>query len=57
MQSGFRYLQNKMVREQLVELLDEKFPPIGVELSHPLDMTQEISVGDETGERCLIDRG
>src|SRR5215470_535275 len=44
-----------MISQQFVELFDEEIPPLGIDLSHPLDMTQEKALGDKTRQSRLVD--
>src|SRR5439155_2750001 len=55
-QSGFRNLQSETVTKQLIELFDEEVSPLGIDFSHPLDVTQEKALGDETRKCRLVDR-
>src|SRR3954469_5683273 len=54
-QSCFRNLQSEMATKQFVELFNEKFSALGVDLPHPFDMTQEKTVIDKSRQRCLVD--
>lgn len=57
MQTSFWNFQNKVLTQQIVELFDKVFSSVGVQFSHPLDVTQEKPLGEESGQRCLINRG
>src|SRR6267143_833995 len=57
MQPSFRNFQNKVLTQQAVELLHEVFSPIRIQFSHALDVAQEESLGQESSQRCLINRG
>src|SRR5438477_855411 len=57
MQPRFRNLQIKMFTYETIELFDEKLPPIGIQFSHPFDVTEKKSLGQKTGECRLIDGG
>ena len=56
MQPRFRNLQPEMFSEQPVELLDEKISAIGIQLPHPFDVAEEVSLGQKASQRRLIDR-
>ena len=56
-QASFRHLQSKYATKQLVELFDEAIPPLGIDFSHPFDVTEEKSLGDKSRQRGLINRG
>jgi hypothetical protein len=36
-------------------LFDEEISSLGIDFSHPLDVTQEKALGDKTRQRRLID--
>ena len=47
----------KTVTKQLIELFDEEIAPLGIDFSHPFNVTQEKALGDKTRERRLVDGG
>src|SRR6266436_6922977 len=55
-QSGFRNLQSETVTKQLIELFNEEISSLGIDFSHPLDVTEEKALGDKTRQRRLVDR-
>src|ERR1044071_382498 len=57
MQPSFWNLQDKILTQQVVELLDEVVSPVRIEFAHPLDVAQEKSLGQESSQRRLINRG
>jgi len=46
-----------MVTKQLVELFDKEITPLGVDFSHPFDVTQEKAFVDKPRQGRLVDRG
>ncbi len=54
-QSGFRNLQSETVTKQLIELFDEEISSLGIDFPHPLDVTEEKTLGDKTRQRRLVD--
>src|SRR6266513_1933797 len=57
MQPGFRNFQDKVIAQQVVELFDKEFSSVRILLPHPLDVTEEKSLGQESSQRRLINRG
>src|SRR5437870_12526346 len=45
-----------MGTEQLIKLFDEEIASLGIDFSHPLDVTQEKALGDETRKCGVVDR-
>jgi len=44
-----------MVTEQLIKLFDEEIASLGIDFSHPFDVTQEKALADETRQCRLVD--
>src|SRR4029450_2206639 len=53
-QSCVRDLQSEPIPQQRVELFDKEVAPLGIDCSHPLDVTEEETLGDESGKGGLI---
>jgi len=45
-----------MIAQQFVEVFDEKVSALGIYFSHPFDVTEKKTFGDESRQRCMIDR-
>src|SRR5262249_41818914 len=55
-QSGLRNLQRETVTKQFIELFDKEIAPLGIDFSHPSDVTEKKALGDKTRECRLVNR-